>query len=431
MATQMELARQGVVTDEMRIVAEEEGFSPEEIRDRVARGIVVIPRNVKKRFSKVEGIGEGLTTKINVNIGTSPYRMDIEEEREKLKAAISAGTDSVMDLSIGAVLKDVRQMVLEESCVMVGTVPIYQVGYELAHKKRDPIEMTIDDFLRIVEEQAQEGVDFMTIHAGTTKRALELMEQESRVLNIVSRGGSLLAAWMKKHNKENPLYEHYDEILDILHEYDVTISIGDGMRPGATVDATDRAQIEELITIGELTKRAWDKGVQVMVEGPGHIPLHLIETNIRIQKSVCNGAPFYVLGPLPTDVAPGYDHMVGSIGGALAAYFGANFLCYVTPAEHLRLPTVEDVKQGTIASKIAAHIADVAKGIASAVRKEKEMAEARRNLDWDRQIALSIDPLRARMYREQSEIGDDNVCTMCGDFCAVKRMNEIFKELGL
>jgi len=422
--TLIESARKGIITDEMRVVAEYEGLDVEFVRTGIAEGTIVIPKNRLRSFEHIRGVGKGLRTKINANIGSSPYHMDVEEELEKLSAAIEYGADSVMDLSLGRKLIEIRQRVLEASSVMIGTVPIYQTAFELSLKKRSITDMTIDDFLSTVEKQAKEGVDFMTIHAGVNLNALRALETDRRVLDVVSRGGSFLISWMRKNRRESPLYVFYDDILDLLASYDVTISLGDGMRPGATADATDRSQITELVTLGELAQRAWDKGVQVMIEGPGHVPLQMIEENIRIQKSLTHGAPFYVLGPLVTDIASGYDHIAGAIGGALAAYYGADFLCYVTPAEHLRLPTVEHVIEGVIASKIAAHAADLAKGMGYAREMDDRMSRARKELDWTIQIEMSVNPKKAKALRNSSEIGQDEVCTMCGEFCAIKTIKD-------
>jgi phosphomethylpyrimidine synthase len=411
------------ITEEMRVVAKEEQVSPEYVRNGIKDGTIVIPCNRKHTsLKRIKGIGKGLRVKINANIGTSPYHMNLKEELEKLKIAVKFGADSVMDLSLGSILREVRKEVLHQSSVMIGTVPLYQVGFELSKRKRNIEDMRIEDFLDVVREQAEDGVDFMTIHAGTTLDAVGRMEDERRVLDIVSRGGAFLVRWMKKNREENPLFTHYDDILEVLAEYDVAISIGDGMRPGAVVDSTDRGQIQELITLGELAQRAWDKGVQVIIEGPGHIPLHEIETNVLLEKKLCHGAPFYVLGPIVTDIAPGYDHITGAIGGALAGLYGADFLCYVTPSEHLKLPEVEDVKHGVIASRIAAHAVDFARG--RDTDWDRDMAECRKQLDWKRQIVLSLDKEKAKGYRDSSEIGESRVCTMCGEYCAIKQIIE-------
>ncbi|HQI80382.1 MAG TPA: phosphomethylpyrimidine synthase ThiC [Deltaproteobacteria bacterium] len=420
--TQLQSARQGIITPEMVRVARYEGLDPETVRRKVAQGTAVIPKNRLRDFEQIRGVGEGFRTKVNANIGASPLSMDVSGELNKLRAVLRHGADAVMDLSLGREIPRIRAEVLASSTVMVGTVPIYETAYELSCRGGDITDMTMEDFLATVRRQAEDGVDFMTIHAGVTRHALSAMDAQGRTLDVVSRGGSMLVAWMRWHRRESPLYEHFDEVLDILADYDVTISLGDGMRPGSTVDATDRAQITELVTLGELASRARDRGVQVIVEGPGHVPLDMIEENIRMEKDLCRGAPFYVLGPLVTDCAAGYDHIAGAIGGALAAFFGADFLCYVTPAEHLRLPDERHVVEGVIASRIAAHAADLAKGLEYARRREREMALARKELAWDRQYGLSVNPPYARMLREQSGIGAGDECTMCGEYCAIKRM---------
>lgn len=426
MPTLQENAKAGIITDLMTKVAIDEGVNPERLRQLIAEGKVVIPQNRLRTLANPRAIGQEMSTKVNVNIGTSPYHMDIEEEMQKMAIAVEYGTDSIMDLSLGAVINEVRKKILEKSPVMVGTVPIYQMMYELARQKKDVLSFQISDFLKVVEKQAKEGVDFMTIHAGLTAKTVDFMEYQGREMRVVSRGGSVLASFIKKNNLENPLYQYYDEILDILYEYDITISLGDGMRPGALVDNTDRAQLGELLVLGELTQRAWDRGIQVMVEGPGHVSLNNVALNMKVQKNICQGAPFYILGPLVTDIATGHDHLAGAIGGALAAYNGADFLCYLTPAEHLRLPTVDDVREGVIASKIAAQAADVALGLPKAWEKERQMAVARKNLDWEKQIGLCIDAKKAQRFRQESEIGSDEFCTMCGEFCSVKRMQDFF-----
>jgi phosphomethylpyrimidine synthase len=425
--TQRQRALRGEITPEIEQVARDEGLQPAKVLDLVKAGKVVILKNALHDVRPV-GVGEGLRTKVNANIGSSPYHMVVEEEIEKLRVAVEAGADAVMDLSLGQFLNRIRREILKRSPVPVGTVPIYQVGFELSRKQKRIEEMTLGDFLRVMEKQAREGVDFMTVHAGTTRRAWELMKSGGRVLNVVSRGGSMLVAWMEANGKENPLYEGFEEILDIAEEYDITLSLGDGMRPGAIADAGDKPQIEELITLAELGARCLERGVQVMIEGPGHVPLAQIETNIRIQKSLTRGLPFYILGPLPTDVAPGYDHIAGAVGGALAGAAGADFLCYLTPAEHLRLPTPQDVREGVIVARIAAHIADLAKGIPSAWEHDRAMSEARARLDWDAMFRLAIDPDKARRYREESEAAGEDFCTMCGEFCAVKALKNILKE---
>ncbi len=423
METIREKAIKGEVTDAMNVVANEENHSPEYIREGIADGTIVIPYNKNhSSLKKIKGIGRGLRIKINANIGTSPYHMDLDEELEKLCIAEKFGADSVMDLSLGSILKQVRKKIIENSSVMIGTVPIYQVGFELSRKEKNIDEMRINDFLDVIREQAEDGVDFMTIHSGVTLDAVAKMKREGRLLDIVSRGGAFLVKWMRKNEKENLLFTHYDEILQILREYDVAISIGDGMRPGAVIDSTDRGQIQELITLGELAQRAWDAGVQVIIEGPGHIPLDEIESNVLLEKKLCHGAPFYVLGPIVTDISPGYDHIAGAIGGALAGLYGADFLCYVTPSEHLKLPDVTDVKRGVIASKIAAHAVDFVRG--KDRDWDRKMAESRKRLDWKKQMQLCIDKELAIEYRNSSEIGEENVCTMCGEYCAIKQIIE-------
>jgi phosphomethylpyrimidine synthase len=423
--TQLSLAREGTITDEMKDVASEEGYTPDEIRQLIASGHAVIPKNINRDFPP-KGIGRGLKTKVNANIGTSMDHLNLDEEMDKLKTALIAGTDSVMDLSTGGNLKEIRKMVLENSCVMVGAVPIYAVASELASQDKPIFHMTSDMLFESIEQQCEEGIDYITVHCGVTQRSYELAGRTSRIAGIVSRGGSLLSAWMHHHRRENPLYEEYDRLLDIAFKYDVTLSLGDGLRPGAIADASDQAQIEELIIIGELTKRARERGVQVIVEGPGHVPLDQIEANMLLQKRICDGAPFYVLGPLTTDCAPGYDHITGAIGGAIAAAYGADFLCYVTPAEHLCLPTVEDVRLGVISAKIAAHSGDIAKGVRGAIERDIEMSKHRKALNWEEMYRIAIDPHVPRQRRANSEDKEKAVCTMCGKLCAVDIHNTIY-----
>ncbi len=428
--TLKELAQNGEVTEEMKICAQNEDVSEEYIREGLTKGEIVICRNKKGFVKKFCAIGKGLKTKINVNIGTSKDRPNVEEELEKLQVALKYGADTIMDLSTGGNLDEIRKVIRENCPVPLGTVPIYQAAIEAVEKHHKSIvEMTVSEIFKVIEKQAEDGIDFMTVHCGVTKESLQRLKNKERILGVVSRGGSFLAEWIIYNNKENPLYEHYDELLEIARTYDVTLSLGDGLRPGCIADATDGAQIQELILLGELTLRAWDKGVQVMIEGPGHVPLDQIETNVKLQKKLCHGAPFYVLGPLPTDIAPGYDHLVGAIGGAIAASAGADFLCYLTPAEHLRLPTIDDVREGTIASKIAAHIGDLVKGIKSAWEWDLKMAKARAKLDWEEQIELSIDPKKARRYRIEGGISKSKACSMCGPYCAIKIFEEAFKFL--
>jgi phosphomethylpyrimidine synthase len=418
--TQREAALAEKITPAMEQAARHEGLDPEVIRQGLVRGTLVVPANREHRGLKPIAIGRGVQVKINANIGTSPHDVSLEKELAKLDAALKYGADAVMDLSTGGNLDEIRTALLGRCPAPFGTVPIYQVMTEAESIE----ELKGDWFLDMVHHHAKQGMDFVTVHCGVTREALPLLKK--RVTGVVSRGGSFLVAWMRRHGRQNPLFEHYDRLLDIAKEYDVTLSLGDGLRPGCLADATDRAQIHELKILGELTKRAWAKGVQVMVEGPGHLPLSAIRKNIRLQQKYCANAPFYVLGPLVTDVASGYDHIAGAIGGALAATWGAAFLCYVTPAEHLKLPEVEDVIDGVVASKIAAHAADIALGIPGAADWDLKMSKARRALDWQTQIQLSVNPDKARAYREMSQARDDQ-CTMCGRFCAMKVFDDRFE----
>lgn len=428
MATQMQLARQGIITDAMRTVAQQEGVSEEFIRAGVAEGTIAICANKNHKNLIPRGVGQGLKVKVNANIGTSSSFPDIEPELVKLKAAVDAGADAVMDLSTGNNITASRRAIIENSAVMVGTVPMYQATVETIKKRGAVVEMTKEDLFDVIRMQATDGADFMTLHCGITKSVLKALTEEGRIMDVVSRGGSFITGWMLHNDKENPLYEYYDEILDICAEYDVTISLGDGLRPGCLADATDRAQIQELLNLGELTQRAWDKGVQVMVEGPGHMPYNQIAANMQLQKRICHGAPFYVLGPLVTDVAPGYDHITSAIGGTLAAVSGADFLCYVTPAEHLGLPDLNDVREGVIAARIAAHAADLAKGNKQAWAWDNAMAKARKELDWPEQLRLALDPVKATEYRNKKNKSDDEACSMCGDYCAVKIVGQYLEE---
>ena len=395
-------------------------MAPEVIRQGLAQGTIAVPANREHRGLKPVAIGAGVRVKINANIGTSPHDVSLEKEQAKLAAALEYGADAVMDLSTGGNLDEIRTALLARCPAPFGTVPIYQVMTE-ANSLDD---VKADDLLDMVHHHAKQGVDFVTVHCGVTRAALPLLKK--RVTGVVSRGGAFLTAWMRRYGQENPLYEHYDRLLAIAREYDVTLSLGDGLRPGCLADATDKAQLHELKVLGELTKRAWAKGVQVMVEGPGHLPLNAIQKNVRLQQKYCANAPFYVLGPLVTDVASGYDHIAGAIGGALAATLGAAFLCYVTPAEHLKLPEVEDVIDGVVASRIAAHAADIARGLPGAADWDLKMSQARRALDWDTQIKLSINPAKARRYRDLSQAKEDQ-CTMCGRFCAMKVFDDKFE----
>jgi len=421
MKTLIEKARSGELTPEMERVAAYEGIDSEELAKKIAEGKVIIPvNNRRKRRIEPRGVGEGLFTKVNANIGTSPEMHDIDEEIKKVEVAVKAGADAVMDLSTGGNLAETLRRVIKASDVMVGTVPIYMTAVDAFENGKSIKDIKKDDFFRAVEDHLKEGVDFVTVHCGVTLRALDALDKEGRITGIVSRGGSILSKWMRHNEKENPYYEDYGRLIEILKEYDVTISLGDGLRPGCLSDATDRAQVQELIHLGELAQSAWNVGVQVMIEGPGHVPINQIETNILLEKKLCKGAPFYVLGPLVTDIAPGYDHITSAIGGALAGSYGADFLCYVTPSEHLRLPTVDDVKEAVIVARIAAHAADVAKGKKGAMERDIEMAKARRNLDWKKQISLSINPEKAAAIRESSKPAAPDVCTMCGVFCSMK-----------
>lgn len=420
MATQMQLAREGKITEAMRQAAQSEHIEAETLRERIAKGTVALCANINHAALKPCAVGEGLSTKVNANIGTSSTYPDIEPELKKLDEAVKCGADAVMDLSTGNHIDVSRRRIIEHSPLMVGTVPIYQATVRAIREHGAVVEMTEEDLLSTIEEQAKDGADFMTLHCGVTLDAIQRMRRQGRVMDIVSRGGSFIAGWMLHNERENPLYERYDDILDICEKYDVTISLGDGMRPGCTADATDRAQLTELITLGELVDRAWKRGVQVMVEGPGHVPYNQIAANMTLEKRLCRNAPFYVLGPLVTDIAPGYDHITAAIGGTLAAASGADFLCYVTPAEHLALPTIEDVHTGVITSRIAAHAADLVKGIPGAADWDRKMAQARKVLDWDAQLALAIDPELARQKRGARNKAGEEACSMCGDYCAVK-----------
>ena len=416
-----EQAEKGIITPEIEACAREEGIPPERLRALVAEGKAVVPANRRFKLEKPCAIGAGLRTKVNANIGTSRDLPEVEPELEKLKVALSAGADTIMDLSTGGPIDEIRKMIRENCPVPLGTVPIYQAAVEAVERKKKAIvNMTVDEMFKAVEKQAQDGVDFMTIHCGVTRTVLERFESSRRILGVVSRGGSFLVEWMVYNNRENPFYEHFDDLLALAKEYEVTLSLGDGIRPGCLADATDGPQIQELIILGELTLRAWEAGVQVMIEGPGHVPLDQVEANVKLQKRLCHGAPFYVLGPLVTDIAPGYDHIGCAIGGAIAAAAGADFLCYVTPAEHLRLPTVEDVREGVIAARIAGHAADIVKGVPGAFEKDLAMARARARLDWEEQIRLSIDPEKARRYRLEGGVSKGKACTMCGEYCAIK-----------
>ena len=423
--TQIESAREGIITKEMEIIAKKENMDLETLRQRIAAGTIVICKNIVHNIEPV-AIGEGCSIKVNANIGTSEDVNSLEEEIEKAKIAVKYGADAIMDLSTGRDLTETRKKIMEVAPVAIGTVPIYQAIVDcIRERKKSFAEMTVDEIFEAIEQQVASGVDFITVHCGINKKLLKTVGKAKREMGIVSRGGSITARWMAFNKAENPLYEHFDRLLEIAHEYDCVLSLGDGLRPGALTDATDRPQIQELITLGELTERAREKGVQVMIEGPGHVPLNQVQTNMQIEKTLCKGAPFYVLGPIVTDIAPGYDHITSAIGGALAAMSGANFLCYVTPAEHLSLPTIEDVKEGVIASKIAAHAADIANGFPGAMEKDRKMAKARKKLDWETQMQLAMDREKAEQYRgDRPAETDEETCSMCGDLCAVKNFKE-------
>ncbi len=422
--TQMDAARRGIVTKEMEAVAREENISIESLMEELAKGTVIIPANKNHRCLKPRGIGFSLRTKINVNLGTSRDCLDIQCEMAKVENAVKMGADAIMDLSSFGDTKVFRRKLTKECPATLGTVPIYDA---IVYYNKPLKEITAKEWIDVVRMHAEDGVDFMTIHCGINRNTAKRFKEAKRLTNIVSRGGSLIFSWMELTGNENPFYEYYDEILDICREYDVTMSLGDACRPGSIADSGDISQIEELVTLGELTKRAWEKDVQVMIEGPGHMPLNEIEANMKIQRTICKGAPFYVLGPIVTDVAPGYDHITSAIGGAIAATHGASFLCYVTPAEHLRLPNLEDMKEGIIASKIAAHAADIAKGLKGAKDWDNEMSTARKDLDWERMFSLAIDEEKPRRYRAESTPEHHDTCTMCGKMCAVRNMNKVLK----
>ena len=420
--TQMDAAKKGIITEAMKIVAIKEGKSVEEIRALVAEGKVAIPANKNHKTLSPEGVGQGLRTKINVNLGISKDCCDCEKELDKVRTALEMKAEAIMDLSNYGKTAEMRKTIVEMSTAMLGTVPIYDA---LGYYDKDLKDLTAKEFLDVVEKHGQDGVDFVTIHAGLNREAVETVKRNKRLTNVVSRGGSLLFAWMELNNAENPFFEYYDDLLDICAKYDITLSLGDALRPGSINDASDASQIKELITLGELTKRAWEKNVQVIIEGPGHMAINEIEANMVMQKRLCHGAPFYVLGPLVTDVAPGYYHITSAIGGAIAATYGADFLCYVTPAEHLRLPNLEDMKEGIIASKIAAHAADIAKGVKGARNWDNEMSQARADINWEKMFDLAIDPEKARRYRAESKPHDEESCSMCGKMCSMRTMKKI------
>jgi phosphomethylpyrimidine synthase len=425
--TRIELAKKGIVTDEMKRVASAEGLQPEQLSMDIAAGVSTIPINRNHGISPV-GIGRNMRTKINANIGTSKDRVSIDDEMEKLDVLVKYGADAVMDLSTGGPIKELRHMMLKRSPVAVGTVPIYEAAVRAAEQRGSISRMSADDLFSVIEEHGSSGVDFITVHAGLTMKAVERLKAEGRILDVVSRGGSFLIEWMIYNERENPLFEQFERLLEIAARYDMTLSLGDGMRPGCLADATDRTQIEELLTLGELRDRAVDGNVQVIIEGPGHVPLNQVELNVKIEKEICKGAPFYVLGPLVTDIGMGYDHVSAAIGGAIAGAAGADFLCYVTPSEHIRLPTVEDVKEGVIVSKLAAHAADIAKGIKGAMDADIKMARCRKALDWNGQIALSLNPEKVREWRAEVPPTETEVCSMCGEFCAIRTVERALRK---
>lgn len=415
----MQDALRGNITPEMKLVAELEGIDVQKIVRGLSEGRIIIPKNVNGKTKPI-GIGKGLKTKINANVGSSSELEKVKWEVEKAEAAVKYGADTIMDLSTGPDYQNVLNAIMGAVDVPIGTVPIYEAGITASTNKDAVVNMDEDDMFNAILNQAKAGVDFITVHCGITKDLVAKVQDSNRIMGIVSRGGSFLAAWILHNGLENPLYKNYDYLLEIASQYDVTLSLGDGLRPGCLHDASDVSQIQELVTLGELVTRARMEGVQVMVEGPGHVPINQIKANIEIQKTVCKEAPFYVLGPLVTDLAPGYDHITSAIGGAIAASAGADFLCYVTPAEHLAIPNIDDVKEGVIASKIAAEAADVAKGVHGAWDREVQMATARKNFDWDKQFELAFDNEKPKKCRERKPISDDDMCTMCGEFCALR-----------
>ncbi len=427
--TQLDYARQGIITDKMKAAALAEGVTPEFIRDGIAQGNIIICHNLKHLNGTPLPVGKGLRTKVNANIGSSADDLDISKELEKARTAVKYGADAIMDLSTGGPVDEIRRAIIAETGACIGSVPLYQAALDAVRvKKKAIVDMTVDDIFAGIVKHAEDGVDFITVHCGVTRSTVERMKNEGRIMDVVSRGGAFTIEWMAYNNMENPLFEHYDQLLQIVRQYDITLSLGDGFRPGCLADATDRAQIHELIILGELTQRAWDAGVQVMIEGPGHMPLNQIKANIMLQKRLCHGAPFYVLGPLVTDIAPGYDHITCAIGGTVAAAAGADFLCYVTPSEHLKLPSVQDVRDGVIASRIAAHAGDIVKGVKGAIEQDIAMAKCRKKLDWEGQFALALDPDKARQLRAESGVADHGACTMCGEFCAYKVMDDAMEK---
>ncbi len=429
--TIIEKIKKGDIPEFLKDIAKYEGRSLDFLVENILNGRIVVPKNANKKLEKPVGIGYGLKTKVNSNIGTSPDHDVVEEEIEKLKISVLYGADTIMDLSTGKNIRDTRKKIIENSPIPVGTVPMYEAAVRSRDKYKTFVKMKVDDLFEVIEDHGKDGVDFITVHCGSTRSVAEMMKRQGRIMDMVSRGGSLLVEWMIYNDRENPLYEYFDRLLEIAKKYDMTLSLGDGFRPGAIGDASDRAQIGELIILGELTKRAREADVQVMIEGPGHVPIHKIEENIKIEKSLCEEAPFYVLGPLVTDIAAGYDHITGAIGGAIAAMYGADYLCYVTPAEHLRLPTVEDVKLGVIATKIAAHAGDIAKGVPGAKDLDDKLSKARKNLDWEEMFKYMLDSQLAKKMRRERPPMDSNLCTMCGEFCAIKASAEAYSFLNI
>jgi phosphomethylpyrimidine synthase len=427
--TQIEEARRGRITASLRSIAQSEGLEPEDLLPLVAAGRVIIPHNPRHDSLRPVGIGKTLRTKVNVNLGTSKDFPSLAEELEKVDISLKYQTDTLMDLSTGGDLPKIRRAILKKAPIPLGTVPIYQAAIGAIATHGSIVEMTADELFSVVESQAREGVDFMTVHCGLTSKAIERLKRQGRVADIVSRGGAFHLAWILHNERENPFFEQYDRLLEIAHKYDITLSLGDGLRPGSILDATDRPQIEELLTLGELVKRAWDQNVQVMVEGPGHVPLDQVEMNVKLQKRICQEAPFYVLGPLVTDIGAGYDHIVAAIGGTVAAAAGADFLCYVTPSEHLGLPSVDDVRQGLVASKIAAHAADIVKGVKGALERDHKISEARKKLNWAEQQRLAIDPFKFEEIRKKRK-SKTKACSMCGDFCAMRIVSEFLGSHG-
>ncbi len=427
---QMEAARQNKITPEIEKVASNEKMPVSVLCEWLGIGEIAILKNNRHEITVPVGVGKGLKTKVNANIGSSTDYSDIAEEIAKAKVAVEAGADTIMDLSTGGNVVEIRRRIMEEVPVVIGTVPIYEAAIQAAQLRGGIVHMTPDDIFAVLERQAEDGVDFFTVHCGITQQSIERLKNQGRLTDVVSRGGSFLVTWMVANEKENPLYEQFDRVLEIAKAYDVTLSLGDGLRPGSLADATDRAQIQELLTLGELTQYAWKHGVQVMIEGPGHVPLDQIKTNIQLEKRICQNAPFYVLGPIVTDVAPGYDHITSAIGGAIAASEGADFLCYVTPGEHLKLPDAEDVRNGVIGARIAAHAADIVKGVPGAAEWDHAMSYARKKLDWEQQLSLAIDPVTARKIRAQVTPKEEDVCSMCGEYCAIRMVHDALHPKG-